>query len=87
MPRISLRCTCGWSFFVSDATLGWQVACPSCGAAVPIPGRQPGKAYKSNAEVAGTSLRETMHDLTAHLIRIFNNIKYSSHCVHSCRKS
>ncbi len=52
MARISLQCTCGWSFFVSEATLGWQVACPSCGAAVPIPGRRPGKVYKSHAEVA-----------------------------------
>lgn len=52
MARISITCGCGWNFFISEATLGWQIACPSCGTMVPIPGRKPGQAPESHAEIA-----------------------------------
>ncbi len=39
MARTPLTCRCGWHFFITDATGGPEVACPSCGEGVAIPGR------------------------------------------------
>ncbi len=39
MSRIALECRCGWHFFITETTDAPQVACPSCGDLVAIPGR------------------------------------------------
>lgn len=43
MARISLKCVCGWNFFVPGTAQGHEAPCPNCGDAVPIPGRVAGK--------------------------------------------
>lgn len=40
MARISLKCGCGWNFFIAGSAQGHETACPNCGDAVPIPGRK-----------------------------------------------
>ena len=57
MARIPMNCPCGWNFFISDGTPGWQVACPSCGRMVPIPGRAAGKSPESHADIAREKAR------------------------------
>jgi hypothetical protein len=53
MARISLKCPCGWSFFVPGSTPSHEAACPNCGAAVAIPGRSPsGRPPLSPGELA-----------------------------------
>ena len=39
MARISLKCDCGWAFFVPGSTQGHEAPCPNCGQSVDIPGR------------------------------------------------
>lgn len=55
MARLSLTCRCGWHFFISDTTQSWEVACPSCGDGVPVPGRQ---KREGGAVSAGQIARE-----------------------------
>jgi hypothetical protein len=43
MARLSLKCECGWNFFIPGSTQGWEVSCPNCQQAVPIPGRKEGE--------------------------------------------
>jgi hypothetical protein len=53
MARLSLKCACGWTFFLPDSTPGHEVNCPSCQESVPIPGRKPGQhAPQSAGEIA-----------------------------------
>ena len=40
MARLSLNCSCGWNFFLPSTTPGHEVACPSCGQNVRVPGRK-----------------------------------------------
>ncbi|HEX7897918.1 MAG TPA: hypothetical protein VF950_09175 [Planctomycetota bacterium] len=40
MARISLKCGCGWNFFVPGTVQGHETPCPNCGDAVNIPGRK-----------------------------------------------
>jgi hypothetical protein len=49
MARVSLNCSCGWNFFIPGSTPGHEVACPSCGQVVRIPGRKPGQAGPQTA--------------------------------------
>ncbi len=49
MARLSLKCACGWTFFVPDSTPGHEVDCPSCQESVAIPGRKPGQAAPPSA--------------------------------------
>ena len=42
MSRIALTCGCAWNFFIPGSTPGHEIACPSCGRTVAIPGRKPG---------------------------------------------
>lgn len=46
MARITLNCTCSWTFFVPGTVQGHEVPCPSCGQAVRLPGRKPGQESK-----------------------------------------
>jgi hypothetical protein len=49
MARIALNCSCSWNFFIPGSTTGFEVVCPSCGQAVRIPGRTPGKDLPRSA--------------------------------------
>lgn len=49
MARMSLNCSCGWNFFIPGTTGGHEVACPSCGQNVRIPGRKPGQTVPMTA--------------------------------------
>jgi hypothetical protein len=49
MARLSLNCSCGWNFFIPGTTGGHEVACPSCGQNVRIPGRKPGQSAPMTA--------------------------------------
>jgi hypothetical protein len=40
MARISLKCVCGWNFFIPGTAQGHEAPCPNCGDAVVIPGRK-----------------------------------------------
>ncbi len=40
MARISLKCGCGWNFFIAGTAQGHETPCPNCGVAVAIPGRK-----------------------------------------------
>ncbi len=40
MARISLKCGCGWNFFIAGTAQGHETPCPNCGDAVAIPGRK-----------------------------------------------
>ncbi len=55
MARISLKCGCGWNFFVPGSTQGHEAACPNCGNAVGIPGR---KATGGGAKAPGVIAAE-----------------------------
>jgi hypothetical protein len=53
MARIALNCSCSWNFFIPGTTTGYETFCPSCGQAVRIPGRKPGRDVpRSAGEVA-----------------------------------
>jgi hypothetical protein len=53
MARISLKCECGWNFFVPGTAQGHEAPCPNCGGAVPIPGRSAsGDGPKSPGQIA-----------------------------------
>ena len=58
MARISLKCKCGWSFFIAGSTQGHQVTCSSCGALVAIPGRVPGQAVLTPGELAARKIQQ-----------------------------
>lgn len=40
MARISLKCSCGWNFFIAGTAQGHETPCPNCAIPVPIPGRK-----------------------------------------------
>lgn len=49
MARLSMKCPCGWNFFLPGTTTGHEVNCPNCGQSVPIPGRKPGDDVPQSA--------------------------------------
>jgi hypothetical protein len=54
---MSLNCSCGWNFFLPSTTPGHEVACPSCGQMVRIPGRKPGEAVPTSAGAIAADLQ------------------------------
>jgi len=58
MARIALNCTCGWNFFLPSTTPGHEVACPSCGQNVRIPGRKPGDAVPTSAGAIAAGIQQ-----------------------------
>lgn len=58
MARISLKCSCGWSFFLAESTQGSQVTCPNCSSPVDIPGRVAGQERLTPGEIAAKKIQQ-----------------------------
>src|SRR5437773_1558603 len=58
MARINLICECGWKFFIAESAQGFEVTCPNCASAVPIPGREPGEGPVAPGMLAHRKLQQ-----------------------------